>query len=406
MRRVVITGMGAVSCLGNSVAEVLSSLRAGRSGIAYDASYRQAGLRSQVSGLIDIDVDAHLDRRARRHMCTAAVHARIAMGEALRDAGLAPDGISEPRIGVIAAAGASSAASLVESVDALRQRGVRRVSPFTAPRTMGSSVAASLATSYRIRGVSYGVTSACATSAHCIGAAMEQIQWGKQDLVFAGGGEEMDWTIACRFDAMGALSTAYNETPALASRPYDRARDGFVMSAGAGMVVVEALDHALARGARIHAELVGYGATSDGDDMVAPSGEGAARCMNLALETVDTPIDYVNTHGTSTPLGDLREIEALRAVFGDGVPPFSSTKSMGGHTLAAAGALEAIHCMLMLEHGFIAPSINVTDPDSELGGLPLVTERRDDAGLSTVMTNNFGFGGTNACLVLRRYDES
>ncbi|MCB9868572.1 MAG: beta-ketoacyl-ACP synthase I [Planctomycetes bacterium] len=404
MRRVVITGMGAVSCLGNSVAEVFASLHAGRSGIVFDESYRQAGLRSHVSGLVDVEVDAHLDRRSRRHMCTAAIHAWIAMREALRDAGFDPDAISDPRIGVIAAAGASSAASLVESVDTLRQRGLRRVSPFTAPRTMGSSVAASLATAYHIQGLSYGVTSACATSAHCIGAAMEQVQWGKQDVVFAGGGEEMDWTIACRFDAMGALSTRFNATPAQASRPYDRARDGFVMSAGAGMVVVEALDHALARGARIHAELVGYGATSDGADMVAPSGEGAARCMRLALATVDTSIDYVNTHGTGTPLGDLREVDAMRAVFGDGVPPFSSTKSMGGHTLAAAGALEAIHCMLMLEHDFLAPSINVTDVDPELEGLPLVTERRDHAGLCTVMTNNFGFGGTNASLVLRRHD--
>ena len=397
--------MGAVSCLGNSVPEVLASLRAGRSGVVFDESYRHAGLRSQVSGLVEVDAEAHLARRDRRHMCTAAVHAWIAMREAIHDAGLAPDAISDPRIGVIAAAGASSAASVVESVDALRERGVRRVSPFIAPRTMGSSVAASLAVAYQIHGLSYGVTSACATSAHCIGAAMEQVQWGKQDIVFAGGGEEMDWTIACRFDAMGALSTRFNETPAQASRPYDRARDGFVMSAGAGMVVVEALDHALARGARIHAELVGYGATSDGEDMVAPSGEGAARCMRLALDTVDTPIDYVNTHGTSTPLGDLREVDALRAVFGDGVPQFSSTKSMGGHTLAAAGALEAIHCMLMLEHDFVAPSINATDIEPELDDLPLVTERRDDAGLSTVMTNNFGFGGTNASLVLRRYDE-
>lgn len=394
--------MGAVSCLGNSVTEVLASLRAGRSGIVFDETYRQAGLRSHVSGRVD--VDAHLvDRRSRRHMCTAAVYAWIAMREALQDAGLEPDAISDPRIGVIAAAGAASAASLVESVDTLRRRGLRRVSPFTAPRTMASSVAANLATAYRIQGLSYAVTSACATSAHCIGAAMEQVQWGKQDVVFAGGGEETDWAIACRFDAMGALSTRFNETPAEASRPYDRARDGFVMSAGAGMVVVEALDHALARGARIRAELLGYGATSDGDDMVAPSGEGAARCMRLALDTVDTPIDYVNTHGTGTALGDLGEVDAMRTVFGGGVPPFSSTKSMGGHTLAAAGALEAIHCLLMLEHDFIAPSINATDADPELDGLPLVTERRDDAGLSTVMTNNFGFGGTNASLVLRRY---
>ncbi len=402
MRRVVITGMGAVSCLGNSVTEVLASLRAGRSGIVFDETYRQVGLRSQVSGLVD--VEAPLDRRSRRHMCTAAVYAWIAMREALHDAGFEPDAISDPRIGVVAAAGASSAASLVESVDALRRRGLRRVSPFAAPRTMASSVAANLATAYRILGLSYGVTSACATSAHCIGVAMEQVQWGKQDVVFAGGSEEADWTIACRFDAMGALSTRFNETPAEASRPYDRARDGFVMSAGAGMVVVEALDHALARGARIHAELVGYGATSDGEDMVAPSGEGAVRCMRLALDTVDTPIDYVNTHGTGTLLGDLREVDALRTVFGGGVPPFSSTKSMGGHTLAAAGALEAIHCMLMLEHDFVAPSINATDAAAELDDLPLVAERRDAAGLSTVMTNNFGFGGTNASLVLRRYE--
>lgn len=402
MRRVVITGMGAVSCLGNSAREVLASLRAGRSGVVFDESYREAGLRSHVSGRLDVDLDAHLDRRARRHMCPAAAYAWIAMDQALRDAGFDPSAVSDPRIGVIAAAGASSAASLIESVDALRQRGLRRVSPFTAPRTMGSSVAASLATAYRIQGLSYAVTSACATSAHCIGAAMEQIQWGKQDVIFAGGGEEMDWSIACRFDAMGALSTRFNADPEQASRPYDRARDGFVMSAGAGMVVVEARDHALARGARIHAELVGYGATSDGDDMVAPSGEGAARCMRLALATVDSPIDYVNTHGTGTPLGDLREVEALRAVFGDELPPFSSTKSMGGHALAAAGALEAIHCMLMLEHDFLAASINVSDPSPELKGLPLVTERRDGAGARTVMTNNFGFGGTNASLVLRR----
>lgn len=402
MRRVVITGIGAVSCLGNSAAAVLASLRAGRSGIRFRESYRQMGLRSHVAGAVDLDAALHLDARSRRYMSEAAIYAWVAMREAMADAGLGPSDISHPRIGVIAAAGGSSSARITEGVDALRRDGLRRVSPFTAARTMGSNVSACLATAFEIQGLSYSLVSACSSGAHSIGAAMEQVQWGKQDLVFAGACEEENGILASHFDAMGALSTRSNETPERASRPYDRGRDGFVMSAGAGMLVVEALEHARARGAEIYAELVGYGANSDGHDMVAPSGEGAVRCMRLARATVDTPIDYVNTHGTSTPLGDLREVAALREVFGAELPRFSSTKSMGGHALAAAGALEAIHCLLMLEHDFIAPSINVDDPEPELAGLPLVTERLDRAGLTTVMSNSFGFGGTNACLVFRR----
>ncbi|RKY20591.1 MAG: beta-ketoacyl-ACP synthase I [Planctomycetota bacterium] len=402
MRRVVITGMGAVSCLGNTAAEVLASLRAGRSGIVFNESYRTMGMRSHVAGSVDLDADQYLDRRSRRFMCDAAVYTWVAMREAMQDAGLGLGEISHPSIGVIASAGGSSSANVIESADALRSKGLRRVSPYAAPRTMGSNVSACLATSFQIKGMSYSITSACSSSAHCIGAAMEQVQWGKQDIVFAGGSEEEDWSIASRFDAMGALSVHSNESPGRASRPYDRSRDGFVIAAGAGMLVVEALEHALARGAKIYAELVGYGANSDGADMVAPSGEGAVRCMQLARATVDTPIDYVNTHGTSTPVGDLSEVAAMREVFGDSLPRFSSTKSMGGHSLGAAGALEAIHCLLMLEHDFIAPSINVVDPEPELEGLPLVTERVDHAGLITVMTNSFGFGGTNASLVFRR----
>jgi 3-oxoacyl-(acyl-carrier-protein) synthase len=402
MRRVVITGLGAVSCLGNSAAEVLASLRAGRSGIVFNESYRKMGLRSQIAGMVDLDVAEHLDRRSRRFMCDAAVYTWVAMREAMQDAGLELGAISDPRIGLIAAAGGSSSANIIESADVLRRKGLRRVSPYIAPRTMGSSVSACLATSFGIKGLSYSITSACSSSAHCIGAAMEQVQWGKQDVVFAGGSEEQDWSMASRFDAMGALSTRFNETPERASRPYDRSRDGFVIAAGAGMVVVEALEHALGRGAKIYAELVGYGANSDGTDMVAPSGEGAVRCLQLAKATVDTPIDYVNTHGTSTPIGDLTEVEAMREVFGDSLPRFSSSKSMGGHALGAAGALEAIHCLLMLEHDFLVPSINVVDPEPALDGLPLVTDRVDRAGLTTVMTNSFGFGGTNASLVFRR----
>ena len=402
MRRVAITGMGIVSCLGNSKAAVLESLREGRSGISFNEKFREVGLRSQVCGSVDIDVSEHIDRKVRRFMGDAAAYAYIAMQQAIDDAGLEPGEVSNPRTGLIAGSGGASSANIVLTADTLRERGVRKIGPYMVPRTMGSTVSACLATPFRIKGVNWSITSACATSAHCIGAAMEQIQLGKQDVVFAGGGEEEDWCLASMFDAMGALSTRFNETPAGASRPYDTARDGFVIAAGAGMVVVEALEHARARGAKIYAEIVGYGANSDGHDMVAPSGEGAVRCMQLARSTVDEPIDYVNTHGTSTPVGDLRELDAMREVFGEQVPRFASSKSLCGHSLGATGVQESIHCLLMLENDFIAPSINVTDRDPAVAGMPLVTAALDGAGLTTVMTNSFGFGGTNATLVFRK----
>jgi len=402
MRRVVITGLGVVSCLGNSRQAVLESLKAGRSGIRSNEVFKEYGLRSQVSGSVDIDIESHIDRKVRRFMGDAAAYAYIAMQQAIEDAGLAAGDISDPRIGLIAASGGASSANIVASADTLREKGVRRIGAFMVPRTMGSTVSACLATPFGIKGINYSITSACATSAHCIGAAAEQIQFGKQDMVFAGGGEEEDWTLASLFDAMGALSSRYNETPELASRPYDVARDGFVIAAGGGMVVVEELEHAKARGARIYAELVGYGATSDGYDMVAPSGEGAVRCMRLAQETVDAPIDYINTHGTSTPVGDTKELEAIREVFGDKIPRFGSSKSMCGHSLGATGVNEAIHCLLMLENDFIAPSINVNDLDPAAEGMPLVTECIEGAGIRTAMSNSFGFGGTNATLVFQR----
>ena len=402
MRRVVISGLGVVSCLGNSQAEVIESLRAGRSGISFNESFKEMGLRSQVSGQIDIDIAAHIDRKVRRFMGDAAAYAYIAMQQAIDDAGLEESDISNPRTGLIASSGGASSSNIVASADILREKGVRRIGPYMVPRTMGSTVSACLATPFRIKGVNYSITSACATSAHCIGAAMEQIQLGKQDLVFAGGGEEEDWTLASLFDAMGALSTKYNNAPESASRTYDVNRDGFVIAAGAGMVVVEDLERAKARGAKIYAELVGYGATSDGYDMVAPSGEGAVRCMQLARSTVDAPVDYINTHGTSTPAGDISEVEAMRAVFGDGMPKFGSSKSLCGHSLGATGVHEAIHCLLMLENDFIAPSINCNDPDPAIEGAPLVTECIENAGIKTAMSNSFGFGGTNATLVFQK----
>jgi 3-oxoacyl-[acyl-carrier-protein] synthase-1 len=326
------------------------------------------------------------------------------MQQAIDDAGLQESDVSSPRTGLIAASGGASSSNIVASADALRQKGVRKIGPYMVPRTMGSTVSACLATPFRIKGINYSITSACATSAHCIGAAMEQIQFGKQDIVFAGGGEEEDWTLASLFDAMGALSSGFNDAPATASRPYDQNRDGFVIAAGAGMVVVEELEHARARGAKIYAELVGYGANSDGFDMVAPSGEGAVRCMQLARSTVDAPVDYINTHGTSTPVGDTRELQAIRDVFGENIPRFASSKSLCGHSLGATGVQESIHCLLMLQHDFIAPSINVFDMDPAAEGMPLVTERVDNAGLRTVMTNSFGFGGTNASLIFQRFE--
>ncbi len=402
MRRVVITGLGVVSCLGNTREAVLESLRAGRSGISANESFKEMGLRSQISGGIDLDIGDFIDRKVRRFMGDAAAYSYIAMQQAIDDSGLSEAQVSNPRSGLIAASGGASSANIVASADILRDKGVRRIGPYMVPRTMGSTVSACLATPFKIKGVNYSITSACATSAHCIGAAMEQIQLGKQDVVFAGGGEEEDWTLASLFDAMGALSSKYNDAPETASRPYDETRDGFVIAAGAGMVVVESLEHAEARGADIYAEIVGYGATSDGYDMVAPSGEGAVRCMQLARETVDGPIDYINTHGTSTPVGDTKELQAIREVFGTDIPRFSSSKSMCGHSLGATGVQELIHCLLMLKNDFIAPSINVVNRDPELGDMPLITERVDNAGIRTAMSNSFGFGGTNATLVMQR----
>jgi len=402
MRRVVITGLGAVSCLGNSKEDITESLRLGRSGIVANEEFKEMGLRSHVSGSVDIDITEHIDRKVRRFMGDSAAYAYIAMQQAIDDSGLEESDISNIRTGIIAASGGASSANIVKSADILRSRGVRKIGPYMVPRTMGSSVSACLATPFKIKGVNYSLTSACATSAHCIGAASEQIQLGKQDVLFAGGGEELHWTLACLFDAMGALSSKYNDDPASASRPYDVTRDGFVIGAGSGMVVVEELEHAKARGAKIYGELVGYGATSDGSDMVAPSGEGAIRCMDLARSTVEGPIDYINTHGTSTPVGDVKEVEGMSALFGEEMPRFGSSKSMCGHSLGATGVQEAIHCLLMMQDDFIAPSINVNDPDPAVEGKPLVTKLIESAGLKTVMSNSFGFGGTNGTLVFQK----
>ena len=404
MERVVITGLGIVSCLGNDRDSVAASLRDTRPGIRAVPEYAELGFRSQVAGVPQVDLDARIDRKQRRFMGDAAAFAYLGLQDAIADAGLDPEAVSHPRIGVIAGSGGGSCANQVEAADLLRAKGVRRVGPYMVTRTMCSTVSANLATALRIRGVNYSISSACATSAHCIGAAMEQIQLGKQDIVFAGGGEELHWTQTMLFDAMGALSSKYNDAPLRASRAYDADRDGFVIAGGGGMVVVESLSHAQGRGARILAEIVGYGATSDGADMVAPSGEGAARCMRQALATVDGDIDYLNTHGTSTPVGDVAELGAMREVFGEHVPPFSSTKSLSGHTLGASGVHEAIYCLRMLERGVLAGSANVETPDPAAAGLPLVTASRD-AALRTVMSNSFGFGGTNASLVLRRWAD-
>ncbi len=402
MRRVVITGIGVVSCLGNTKEDVLDSLRNGRSGIVANEKFKEMGLRSHVSGSVDIDIKEHIDRKIRRFMGDAAAYGYIAMQRSIDDAGLDDSDVSNVRSGLIASSGGASSENIIFSSDTLRNRGIRKIGPYMVPRSMSSSVSACLATPFKIKGVNYSITSACATSAHCIGAAAEQIQLGKQDVVFAGGAEEEHWNLSSMFDAMGALSSNYNDDPTKASRPYDINRDGFVSAAGAGMVVVEEYERAKARGAKIYAELVGYGANSDGHDMVAPSGEGAQRCMELARATVDGRIDYINTHGTSTPVGDVKELEAIRAVFGDDVPYFGSSKSMCGHSLGATGAQEAIHCLLMLENDFFAPSINVVDPDPEVVGMPLVTKTIENAGIKTTMSNSFGFGGTNATLVFQK----
>jgi 3-oxoacyl-[acyl-carrier-protein] synthase-1 len=395
--------MGLVSCLGNTRESVTESLRDGKSGISFNENFEKMGLRSQVCGSVDIDLGEHINRKHLRFMGDAAAYAYISMQNAIDDAGLSDEQVSNVRTGLIAGSGGASSSNIVLAADKLREKGVRRLGPYVVPKTMSSTVSACLATHFRIHGINYSVTSACATSTHCIGVAMEQIQWGKQDVVFAGGGEEEHWSLAMMFDAMGALSSKYNDTPTLASRAYDAGRDGFVSAAGGGMLVLEELEHARARGAKIYAEVVGYGATSDGDNMVAPSGEGAVRCMQQAIASVDSPIDYINTHGTSTPVGDIAELDAMRELFGAAVPPFSSSKSLCGHSLGAAGVQEAIHCLLMLEHNFMAGSINISELDPRAEGMPVLRESMDNPDLNTVMSNNFGFGGTNACIVFRRY---
>ncbi|MBY6028019.1 beta-ketoacyl-ACP synthase I [Halomonas sp. DP8Y7-1] len=405
MRRVVVTGLGIVSCLGNDRQQVLEALKNGQSGIRFKEEYAERGFRSQVAGVVDIDLDTLVDRKLRRFMGDAAAYAYVSMAQAIEDSGLSPEQVSNERTGLIAGSGGASSANQVEAADVMREKGLRRVGPYRVTRTMGSTVSACLATPFKIKGVNYSISSACATSAHCIGSAMEQIQLGKQDVVFAGGGEEEHWTLSCLFDAMGALSTSYNDDPATASRPYDKSRDGFVIAGGGGMLVLEELEHAKARGAKIYAEVVGYGATSDGKDMVAPSGEGAVRCMRQAMATVDGDIDYINTHGTSTPVGDVAELKAVREVFGDSTPAMSSTKSLTGHSLGATGVQEAIYSLLMMEHDFIAASANVSDLDDEAQGFDIVTQRRDGVKLDRVLSNSFGFGGTNACLVLQRYSD-
>ena len=403
MRRVVVTGLGAVSCIGNTLDEITGALRQGRSGISFNEGFREMGLRSQVCGSVDIDIKEHIDRKVLRFMGDAAAYAYIAMQKAIDDAGLEESEVSDPRTGLIASSGGASSENIITCADTLRSRGVKRIGPYMVPRTMSSSVSACLATPFRIKGVNYSITSACATSAHCIGVAAEQIQLGKQDIVFAGGGEEEHWNLTSMFDAMGALSTKYNDEPTSASRPYDAGRDGFVSAAGSAMLVVEELEHAKARGAKIYAEIVGYGATSDGHDMVAPSGEGAQRCMKIAKSTVEGPIDYINTHGTSTPAGDVVEVQGIREVFGDDMPKYGSTKSMCGHSLGATGAQEALFSILMMQGDFIAPSINVVELDPELVDMPPVTACIENAGLTTAMSNSFGFGGTNATLVFRKW---
>lgn len=401
MRRVAITGLGITSCLGNDSDTVSAALREGRSGIRHIPQYAELGFRSQVGGAPEIDLEAQIDRKQKRFMGDAAAFAHIALRDAIADAGLDEALVSQPRTGLIAGSGGGSAEWQIEAADLLRTRGIRKVGPYMVPRTMCSTVSATLATAFKIKGVSYSISAACATSAHCIGAAADMIRAGRQDIMFAGGGEELHWALTMMFDAMGALSSKRNDDPTHASRPYDADRDGFVIAGGGGMLVLEEYDHAVKRGARIHAELLGYGVTSDGADMVAPSGEGAVRCMRMALEGVSGPLDYLNTHGTSTPLGDIIELEAIRTALGDTLPPISSTKALSGHSLGAASVHEAIYCLLMMRDGFIAGSANIERLDEGATGFPIVQASRD-ATLDTVMSNSFGFGGTNASLVFGR----
>ncbi|MEK7991400.1 MAG: beta-ketoacyl-ACP synthase I [Thiotrichaceae bacterium] len=404
MRRVVVTGLGIVSCIGNNKQEVQNALYQGRSGISFDQIYRDMGFRTNVHGAIDLDTHSVIDKKLRRFMGDAAAFNYIAMREAIEDAGLEESDVSNPLSGLIVGSGGASPENQVLAADILRQKGAtKKMGPYMVPRTMASTTSACLATAFKIKGLNYSISSACATSAHCIGNGYEQIQMGKQDIVFAGGGEEVHWAMTMLFDAMGALSSKYNDNPKIASRPYDANRDGFVISGGGGLVVLEELEHAKARGAKIYAELIGYGATSDGYDMVQPSGEGAVRCMQQSLSTVDAPIDYINAHGTSTPVGDSRELEAIKTVFADKIPAISSTKSLTGHALGAAGVNEAVYSLLMMENNFISASANITELDEAAKDMPIVTERQDKA-LDTVMSNSFGFGGTNATLVFQRFN--
>jgi len=402
MRRVVVTGIGIVSSIGNDKNEVLASLREGRSGIEFSEEYAELGLRSHVHGSIKMEPAERIDRKIYRFMGDGAAYNYIAMQEAIADAGLEEGEVSHERVGIVMGSGGPSTKDIVEAADILREKGIKRVGPYRVPRVMSSTHSACLATPFKIRGINYSISSACSTSAHCIGNAAELIQMGKQDRIFAGGGEMLHWTLTLTFDAMGALSSKYNDRPQAASRAYDANRDGFVISGGAGVVVLEELETARARGAKIYAEVVGYGATSDGYDMVQPSGEGAVRCMRQAMERVEGRVDYINAHGTSTPVGDIRELEAVREVFGDDIPPISSTKSLTGHALGGAGVMEAIYSLLMMENNFICASANIEQLDPGAEGIPIVRERMDDVALDTVMSNSFGFGGTNATLILQR----
>ena len=404
MRRVVVTGIGIVSSIGSNVQEVNASLREAKPGIVSAEDYARLGFRCQVHGAPTIDLDSSIDRRVRRFMGDGAAWNWIAMQQAITDAGLEETDVKNERTGLIMGSGGPSTRTIVAAADTTREKSPKRVGPFAVPAAMSSTNSATLAVPFGIRGVNYSISSACATSTHCIGNAAELIQWGKQDVMFAGGGEELDWTLSVLFDAMGAMSSDFNDTPAKASRAYDKDRDGFIIAGGGGTVVLEELEHARARGAKIYCELVGYGATSDGVDMVQPSGEGAARCMNLALSTVNEKVDYINPHATSTPIGDLREIEAIRDVFGNDIPPISATKSLTGHSLGAAGVQEAIYSILMMQNGFICESANIEELDPEFADIPIVRERRDNVDLDVVLSNSFGFGGTNGTLVFQRYN--
>lgn len=405
MRRVVVTGLGITSCLGLDAATVTESLRNSHSGIRFKQDYADMGFRSHVAGTIDIDFKEYIDRKTLRFMGDAAAYAYIAMEQAIADAGLTEDEVSNARTGLIMGSGGASSSNQVEAADILREKGLKRIGPYRVTQVMGSTTSACLATPFKIKGVNYSMSSACATSAHCIGTAMEQIQLGKQDIVFAGGGEEEHWSMSSLFDAMGALSTKYNDTPEKASRAYDADRDGFVIAGGGGVLVLEDYEHAKARGAKIYAELTGYGATSDGYDMVAPSGEGAMRCMQQAMSTIRNKVQYINAHGTSTPVGDLAELNAIKNTFASDTPYIGSTKSLSGHSLGAAGVQEAIYSLLMLQHDFLAASANIETLDVQAEGLPILRERVDNAGLTSVMSNSFGFGGTNASLVFEKLDD-